>query len=232
MLTYKALAALLSYPSDTLRQAVGQGEIQAVLAGEGLLKRKHLEGLNALCAELAEWSLLDLQERYVDLFDRSRSRSLHLFEHVHGESRDRGQAMVDLGTMYSQAGLEIAAKELPDYLPLYLEYLSVLDPQEARQRLAQPIHVIAAIGARLNNRGSSYAAIFDAMEALAAEKADKAALETMLAEEDDDPNDTERLDASWAEEPVSFGPTAPGTGGNDCGRIKQIAERIAAAKAG
>lgn len=230
MQTYKALAALLSYPGETLQQAARQGEIQAVLASEGLLKRKQLDRLNTLCDELAEWDLLDLQERYVDLFDRSRSRSLHLFEHVHGESRDRGQAMVDLGTMYAQAGLEIEAKELPDYLPLYLEYLSVLEPGEARRRLAQPIHVIAAIGARLNKRESSYAAIFDAMEALAAEKADPAALETMLSEEDDDPNDTERLDAAWAEEPVSFGPNAPGTGGNDCSRIKQIAERIAAVK--
>lgn len=231
MQSYKALAALLSYPSEDLAAAVRAGAIESVLTGEGLLNRKQVAALKPLLAELSTWDLMDLQERYVDLFDRSRSRSLHLFEHVHGESRDRGRAMVDLATMYAQAGLDIAVNELPDYLPLFLEYLSVLDAGEARKRLGQPIHVIAAIGARLHRRGSSYAGVFQALEALSVAKVDRAELDVLLAEGDDDPNDKARLDKTWAEEPVSFGPQAAGTGGNDCGRIKQIAERIAAAKA-
>lgn len=230
MRTYNALAALLSYPGAELAAAARSGEIETTLAAEGLLARRHVAALGPLLGELAHWDLMDLQERYVDLFDRSRSRSLHMFEHVHGESRDRGQAMVQLQTMYRQAGLEIALNELPDYLPLYLEYLSVLDPEAARRRLGQPIHVIAAVGARLARRGSSYAAVFEALEALSESRAERGELDTLLAEGDDDPNDKARLNATWAEAPVTFGPQAPGTGGNDCGRIKQIAERIAAAK--
>lgn len=229
--TYKALAVLLSYPSGDLCRAARDGEIAEAIECEGLAPARARRKLQPLLDELASWDLLDLQERYVDLFDRSRSRSLYLFEHVHGESRDRGQAMVELGRMYAEAGLEIAGRELPDFLPLYLEYLSVLDPAAARQRLAQPIHVVAAVGERLRRRGSSYGGVFTVLETLCPERLDKHELEQLLAEGDDDPDDSVRLDNEWAEQPVTFGPDAPGTGGNSCGRIKQIAERIAAAKA-
>ncbi|SDF76197.1 respiratory nitrate reductase chaperone NarJ [Limimonas halophila] len=232
MYTCAALAALLNYPTAELQQAVRDGEIARALRREGLVPRRQREALKPLLDELATWDLLDLQSRYVALFDRSRARSLHLFEHVHGESRDRGEAMVQLQQMYAQAGLELAAKELPDYLPLYLEYCSVLAPEEACQRLSQPIHVIAGIRSRLKERGSSYAPVFEALEALSAQPADAASLEQILKEGDDEPDDTERLDREWAEDPVSFGPDAPGTGGNSCGRIKQIAERVAAATTG
>ncbi len=231
MRTYKALAALLSYPTEDLCRAARAGEIEAILADDGLVEPRGLRKLRPLLDELASWDVMDLQERYVDLFDRSRSRSLYLFEHVHGESRDRGQAMVDLKTMYAQAGLEIDSSELPDFLPLYLEYLSVLDAAEARTRLSQPIHVISAVGERLRRRKESYGGVFTVLEALCPESLDKGELEQLLAEGDDEPDDTVRLDNEWAEQPVSFGPDAPGTGGNSCGRIKQIAERIAAAKA-
>ena len=229
MKSYKVLAALLSYPSEDLCAAVRSGEIAAVLDAEDIVKGRLVGKLQPLLDELANWDLLDLQERYVDLFDRSRSRSLYLFEHVHGESRDRGQAMVELKTMYEQAGLEIESAELPDYLPLYLEYLSALEPAEARKRLAQPIHVVSAVGERLRRRKESYAGIFTVLEALCPEKLDKAELDQLLAEGDDDPNDKGRIDNEWAEQPVHFGPDAPGTGGA-CARVKQIAEQIAAAK--
>ena len=227
MRTYRALAALLSYPTAELQAAAARGEVKAAIAREGLLTPRQAAKLDPLLDEIRTWDLLDLQERYVDLFDRSRSRALHLFEHVHGESRDRGTAMVELQKMYDAAGLEIADNELPDYLPLYLEYCSVLSPDEARARLGQPIHVVSAIGARLKKRESPYAGIFAALEALAASKADPTDLDQLLAGDDDEPNDTERLDATWSEEPVTFGPDAPGVGGNSCGRIKQIAERVA-----
>jgi len=227
MLTCRALAALLSYPTAALQAAVSRGEIKAVLDGERLLPRKRVADLAPLLGEIETWDVMDLQERYVDLFDRSRSRALHLFEHVHGESRDRGPAMVELMKMYDAAGLEIADNELPDFLPLYLEYCSVLSPDEARARLGQPIHVVSAIRARLDKRESPYAGVLRAVEALAESRADPAELDQLLQQDDDDPNDTARLDAVWAEEPVTFGPDAPGTGGNSCGRIKEIAERVA-----
>jgi nitrate reductase delta subunit len=231
MYTYKALAALLTYPSTELQQAVQAGDLQAAIREEGLLDGRMQHKLDSLLRELASWELLDLQERYVELFDRSRSRSLYLFEHVHGESRDRGSAMVELKRMYEDVGLDLDTPELPDFLPLYLEYLSVLEPTEARQRLAQPIHVVSAVGERLRRHGESYAGVFTVLEALCPEKLDKDELEQLLAHGDDDPNDPEHLDKDWEESPVTFGPDAPGTGGNSCGRIKQIAERIAAGQA-
>jgi nitrate reductase delta subunit len=231
MYTYKALAALLTYPTAELQQAVQSGDLQQAIRQDGLLDGRMQRKLDPLLREIASWDLLDLQERYVELFDRSRSRSLYLFEHVHGESRDRGSAMVELKSMYEDVGLALDTPELPDFLPLYLEYLSVLDPVEARNRLAQPIHVISAVGERLRRREESYAGPFTVLEALCPEKMDKDELEQLLAHGDDDPNDPEQLDADWEESPVTFGPDAPGTGGNSCGRIKQIAERIAAGQA-
>ena len=231
MYTYKALAALLTYPSAELQQAVQAGDLQTAIREEGLLDGRMQRKLDPLLREIASWDLLDLQERYVELFDRSRSRSLYLFEHVHGESRDRGSAMVELKSMYEDVGLELDSAELPDFLPLYLEYLSVLAPTEARKRLAQPIHVVSAVGERLRRRGESYAGVFTVLETMCPEKLDKDELEQLLAHGDDDPNDPEQLDKDWEESPVTFGPDAPGTGGNSCGRIKQIAERIAAGQA-
>ncbi len=225
MQSYKVLAALLSYPSDILCAAVRDGQVSRVLEEEGLVGGRLLSKLQPLLDEMAEWDLLDLQERYVDLFDRSRSRSLYLFEHVHGESRDRGQAMVELKSMYEQAGLEIDSAELPDFLPLYLEYLSALAPEEARRRLAQPIHVVAAVGERLRRRKESYGGVFTLLEALCPEKLDKAELEALLAEGDDDPNDTKRIDREWEEQAVTFGPEGQDSQG--CPRVAQMAERIA-----
>ena len=231
MYTYKALAALLTYPTAELQQAVQSGDLQQAIRQDGLLDGRMQRKLDPLLRQIASWDLLDLQERYVELFDRSRSRSLYLFEHVHGESRDRGSAMVELKSMYEDVGLALDTPELPDFLPLYLEYLSILEPSEARTRLAQPIHVISAVGERLRRREESYAGPFTVLEALCPEKMDKDELEQLLAHGDDDPNDPEQLDADWEESPVTFGPDAPGTGGNSCGRIKQIAERIAAGQA-
>ena len=104
------------------------------------------------------------------LFDRTRSLSLHLFEHVHGESRDRGQAMIDLKSLYESAGLEISATELPDFVPLFLEFLSTRPRAEACELLGQPAHILAAMAERLRKRHSAYEAVFRALVALAATK--------------------------------------------------------------
>src|SRR5580765_5590557 len=126
---FKALSSLLTYPTEELRLAAG--EMSEVLDADTLIPGRVRDQLHALLHEIATGNLYDLQERYVLLFDRTRSLSLHLFEHVHGESRDRGQAMIDLKSQYEQAGLFMTASELPDHLPLFLEFLSQIPEAEA-----------------------------------------------------------------------------------------------------
>ena len=126
MKTLRALAALISYPTADLLAAAG--EMRAALDREALLPASERRALDRLIGELEAGDLYDLQERYGLLFDRTRSLSLHLFEHVHGESRDRGQAMVDLLKLYEENGYSPVATELPDFLPLFLEYASVAVP--------------------------------------------------------------------------------------------------------
>ena len=163
--TFKVLSLLLSYPTEEIRAAASG--FHDVIESEGLVPARFRKGLHDVIDEVAARDLYDLQERYILLFDRTRSLSLHLFEHVHGESRDRGQAMVDLMALYESHGLYIGAKELPDYLPLFLEFLATQPLPEARSLLAQPLHVVTALGERLRKRKSVYAAVFRALEALA-----------------------------------------------------------------
>ena len=206
---FKILSILLSYPDEEIQAATG--ELRNAVAADSALGRDQRLRLVALIDELAERDLMDLQERYVLLFDRTRSLSLHLFDHIHGESRDRGQAMVDLRAMYDAAGLEIAANELPDYLPLFLEYLATRPFDEARNLLQQTSHIVAAVRERLVKRGSPYAVVLEALEAMAAGRPDAEGLETLRQAPDDDPNDLKALDRAWEEEPVTFGPGASST---------------------
>jgi nitrate reductase delta subunit len=220
MKTFKVLSALLSYPSEALIAATP--EFSAVLDAENLIPRRQRVALGALIDEIAQGEVYDLQERYGLLFDRSRSLSLHLFEHVHGESRDRGQAMVDLRAMYDRAGLTIAANELPDYLPLFLEFLSTQAVASAYELLGQPAHILAAIAERLARRQSSYQAIFDALVAMSADAPQREAVAELLKGPDPDPMDLRALDAAWEEEEVRFGPAAQGQGA--CGHDNLIAK--------
>lgn len=206
MRSFKVLAALLSYPGEAIQEAAV--DFKAVLAEEGIIGQPHREGLAPLIEELASGDLYDLQERYVELFDRSRALSLHLFEHVHGEGSERGQAMVDLQALYAEHGLAITAKELPDFLPLFLEFLSTFDLDEARAQLGEPRHVLQALGDRLGKRESIYQSVFVALVGLAADNA--AAAIGDIQSEDDDPDDLEALDRAWEEQPVTFGPGEPG----------------------
>jgi nitrate reductase delta subunit len=204
--TFKLLSVLLSYPDDALAEAAG--ELLHAIAQDSLLDRERRSRLAALVDEIASRDLMDLQERYVFLFDRTRSLSLHLFEHIHGESRDRGQAMVDLRGMYEAAGLDVVANELPDYLPLFLEFLATRPIADARDLLRQTLHIITAIRERLVKRGSAYAAVFEALESLAAARPSPEDLEALRQAPDDDPGDLTALDRAWEEEPVTFGPGA------------------------
>ena len=223
--TFKALSALLSYPTAELKEAAS--EIYDVIRNEGLAPQRSVRQLKRLIDDLKNLDLYELQERYVFLFDRTRSLSLHLFEHVHGESRDRGQAMVDLKTLYAAGGLDITASELPDFLPLFLEYLSTRPMSEARNLLVEPVGVIAALKERLIKRKTPYAAIFRALEAIAVEKPEQAQLNELRKLPDDDPNDLEALDAVWEDQPVTFGP-----GEENCPKVSQMLDRINTVDAG
>ena len=107
--------------------------------------------------------LIRLQENYVATFDRSTSHSLHLFEHIHGESRDRGQAMVDLLEEYRKHGFELSTTELPDYVPLFLEFLAQLPEDQVQALLGDAIHVLAMIGNKLSVVQSPYACVFEVL---------------------------------------------------------------------
>lgn len=206
--SFKILSLLLSYPTQDLKDAAQ--ELTTVLADENLVPAAERRALGELIREIAENDLFDSQERYVLLFDRTRSLSLHLFEHVHGESRDRGQAMIDLKNLYEQHGLFIGASELPDFLPLFLEFLSMQPVREACELLGQPAHILAAIGERLRKRDSAYESVFRALVALSALKPENKAVAELLDLPDPDPNDLAALDAAWEDEPVTFGPGAGG----------------------
>ena len=202
--TYRALGLLLSYPTpDT---AAAMPAVMDALSGERLVPGALVQRLASLADELSSADLYDSQARYVDLFDRSRSLSLQLYEHIHGESRDRGQAMVELLKLYSSHGLELTAKELPDHLPVFLEFLSQRPPAEAAALFGQAAHVLEALRERLKKRQSMYACVFDALVALVEVDRNPAALKALLQEPEDNPDDLEALDRAWAEEQVTFGP--------------------------
>jgi len=207
-LTFRALSALLAYPTEELAAAVP--EIAAALAAEAVLAADARAALAPLLADLSTHDLFDLQERYVALFDRSRRLSLHLFEHIHGESRDRGQAMVDLARHYESGGLLLTANELPDYLPLFLEFLSTRPLDEARALLGQTAHVLTVLEERLATRDAPYAAVLAAIVAIAGTAADRPAAAEAAGEAADD---LAALDAAWEETAVAFG---PGDGGDGC----------------
>jgi nitrate reductase delta subunit len=201
----KIVSLLLTYPNAELHAALP--DLKLALGEAGLDARRGLL-LERLIDDLAACDLYDAQERYVFLFDRTRSLSLHLFEHVHGESRDRGQAMVDLMAMYEADGFEIDAKELPDYLPLFLEYLSVKPADEAGELLGQTAHILAVLRERLKKRKSIYANAFAVLEALTRAKPDAGLTRDLLAMPEDDPADLEALDRVWEEAAVTFGGNA------------------------
>ena len=155
---YRILSALLLYPEGDLVAALPELE-----GGLALPMRARVA---PLLAHLAEQDLITLQQEYVQTFDRTPSHSLHLFEHIHGESRDRGQAMVDLMEEYKKHGLVMEGDELPDFVPLFLEFLSQVDDEEAGRLLGDAVHVLAHLGRKLASNGSPYACVFGVLEGL------------------------------------------------------------------
>jgi nitrate reductase delta subunit len=220
--TLKALSALLGYPCAELQAATG--EIRSAFKAERVLPRESLDALDVLLERMATHDLMDLQMEYSELFDGSRPLSLHLFEHVHGESRERGQALIDLAQEYLKRGFAITANELSDFLPLFLEFLSFIEPAEAKDWLSRPAHVLAAMEERLRERGSPYAAVFRALIVLPERKADPDAVaevsSRMKAEE------ARSVDERWEEEPVTFAaPNPPQKPGGVAARIRAVLRR-------
>ena len=213
MKTLKVLSALLCYPDEELVRA--SPELKDALKSEPYLPAPDKKAVISLIDDLATSDLMDVQERYILLFDRTRSLSLHLFEHVHGESRERGQAMVDLIKVYEDHGFTPVTTELPDFIPLFLEYASHLPPKDCLDLLGQPAHVFAALHERLKKRQSPYAAIFSGLLVMTRIKPDAEILERLLAEPDPEPDDLEALDKAWEEEEVLFGPGASDPCGHD-----------------
>ena len=199
-LALRAFAALLGYPSEELKANIA--DVADVIGRDPTLSAKERRRLTPLLAGFAENELLDLQSAYSELFDRSRSLSVHLFEHVHGDNRERGQAMIDLGQQYIQSGFFLEASELPDFVPVFLEYASCLPPAEAVEMLGQPAHVFAALAERLDKRQSHYAGIFHCLVALA--NARIGAEQLAEIDEHTPPEDPADIDTEWEEAPVSF----------------------------
>lgn len=201
MLTFKVLSILLSYPEAETLDALD--DMAAVIEQENLLPKDHKKSMQALIDSYRGKDLLDLQEHYVALFDRGRFLSLHIFEHVHGESRDRGQAMVNLIQMYESHGFEMSTHELPDYIPLFLEFLSKQTQEEAMQLLKDAMPVLSLLGIRLAERDSGYHAIFDALAGFAGEPEELAEIWQQVASEGEDET-LLHMDEIWEEEAVSF----------------------------
>jgi nitrate reductase delta subunit len=201
-LSLRVLARLLSYPGAELLSHIT--EMRDALRAEGALPVGRLAELDVLLDALSNSDPLDAEAAYVQLFDQSRATSLHLFEHVHGDSRDRGPAMIDLAQTYDQAGLYLAPGELPDYLPVVLEFVSTQPPREARAFLSEMTHIFNAIFSALQQRQSAFASVIGALLELAGEKAQP----VKLAPEDP-------LDESWAEPPAFDGCSHKGQGSPD-----------------
>jgi nitrate reductase molybdenum cofactor assembly chaperone NarJ/NarW len=201
--TMRALAAMLRYPDADFRAAVP--ELRATFEAERALPKQRLVELDALLRQLQTMDPFEAEARFVDTFDRGRATSLMLFEHVHGDSRDRGPAMVDLGQMYERAGLLLAGDEMPDHLSVVLEFASTQPEKLAREFLGEMAHILNAIFSALRERENPYASVVAGVLEMAGHK-----VQSVPVVPDED------MDEAWAEPPAfdgcsSRGQAAPGT---------------------
>jgi len=201
-LTMRVLAAMLRYPDAVFRAAVA--ELRAALETERALPKGRLVELDALLRQLQAMDTFDAESRYVDTFDRGRATSLHLFEHVHGDSRDRGPALVDLGQTYERAGLVLGSEELPDHLSVVLEFASTQPGRVARDFLGEMAHILNAVFSALRERGSPYASVVAAVLELAGQN-----VQAVPVVPDED------MDEAWAEPPAFDGCSSRGQASPD-----------------
>ena len=197
----KLIGCLLDYPDQTVVEH--RADIDALVKAADIdptLRDRLLQFID----QRASQDLMQWQSEYDGLFERGRSLALWLFEHVHGESRDRGQAMVDLVDQYRQAGLEISQHELPDYLPLFLEFLSTQGRDNAVSWLLDMEHILALLQCRLEKRGSDYALLFQLLLSIADSKVDLDEIRERISDEKRD-DSKQAIDKEWEEEEVTFG---------------------------
>ena len=216
--TLRALARLLSYPDAELRESVP--DLLKVLVSEAALDADRLQGLRKLLGSLIDQDIMEVEQAYVELFDRGRATSLHLFEHVHGDSRDRGPAMIDLVKTYEQGGMRLdpdkVGGELPDYLPIVLEFVSTLPFEQMRDFIGEIAHILNAVHTALIKRRSLYAHVLAAVLEIGQQP-----IETVAVPEDED------LDESWAEPEAFAGCSSKGQQSPDQPQPIQIVRRAA-----
>ncbi|HPF47563.1 MAG: nitrate reductase molybdenum cofactor assembly chaperone [Alphaproteobacteria bacterium] len=198
MRTLKILGFLLTYPTDDHLQNLD--ECRLILKNEKWLSNKSIKQIDKFIEEMEKSDLLDLQENYVALFDRTPSLSLHLFEHIHGDSRDRGQALADLTEVFQNEGLSIHLAETPDYLPVFLEFNSTQSQEDVKENFDNIVNILCALKSRLENRKSIYAYIFEALIDTLARKPDLRAVEQAIKRDSGAAYDLEQLDKEWEEQ--------------------------------
>lgn len=213
MFVLKVISRLMDYPSQAMADSSAE-LIQVVVASE--LSREHKDELCSFIENLAATDLYDAQERYDLLFERGRSLSLLLFEHVHGESRDRGQAMVDLLSEYTSNGFDLDTEQMPDYIPLYLEFLSEQEDAYAQEWLSDVSHILTVLSERLLDRQCDYRILFESLIELsgAAVEREKIA-ETVKKEQRDDT--VEAIDQAWEDKEIRFDDPVSSGSDSSCG---------------
>lgn len=221
--TLKIIGLLLTYPDE--KWLAARKDIVAVLDSEGWLAPGTVRKIAQFLDDAAAQDVYDFQEEYVALFDRTPSLCLYLFEHVHGDSRDRGQALVELDMLYRERGLENDSEHTPDYLPLFLEYLSILPPDLARETLGGAIDVAAVLGERLKKRDSAYAALFDAIRDIAGRKPDEKKLQGALRLNAGGLPTAQEMDAAW-EQQFAFAMAQQDEKGVGCPKAGEMLKRM------
>ncbi len=224
MRTLKILGFLLTYPTEAHLQNVR--ECYTILKNEKWLSDKSLKAIYSFLQEMEQSDLLDLQEKYVSLFDRTPSLSLHLFEHIHGESRDRGQALSDLSELFQHEGLSINEAETPDYLPVFLEFNSTQSQDDVKENLDSVVNILSALKKRLENRDSSYSNIFGALLETASRKPDAKAIEQALKQDSGALYNFEQIDRQWEEQFAFDNSGNDYTGESGCPKADEMVARF------
>lgn len=202
--TYRILSLLLTYPNEEIYHFLPK--VNKTLSEENIVNAETLIGINSFVDFFTQQQLTNWQEHYVQLFDYSKSASLYLFEHVHGDSKDRGQAMVDLIELYKENGLEINRAELPDYLPMFLEFLALQTHKKAEELLAEIIDIVGFIHRKLEEKDNPYQYLLAAIIQISKRKPAKTRVEKMISEMPEI-----SIDEAYEEEPVTFGGENPCT---------------------
>lgn len=164
--TYKALSLLLDYPSEALQQSLSS--LYDRLCLEAYLDLDSLNDIREFILYVQSLSLTEWQEQYVTLFDYAKGTNLYLFDHVYGSSRERGQAMVDLKNMYQESGFLSCDDELPDYLPLFLEFAAIQSSNtDAERLLTEVVHVLENMEKAITRQQTPYTHVISTIHRLA-----------------------------------------------------------------